>query len=471
MSDAGADNVIPLTPRSPDTDWTPGERARLAELTERLAAKGAQVEVVYGMSDAQDPWCVITDTAGNVLLHVARINGKVVVHDAADDAVRAEDSLWAAFDRMLGAAWREGRDGGVVPLHQIETLLALVLGVTFAMDVRKPAPAGADGHDAARAPDPPTPHNNDAEASVASFGATAHRSDAPQDSLPNPRPPATVAQAIVAAALEFGPSPGVGSAAASPASASPTGATFPGSSGSPMPSSPLPSPPTPPDRGLTLAGGPGNDVIVGGPHGDHLLGGAGDDTLVGGGAGKGEADLLDGGLGDDRIFLGERVVAIGGEGHNVFVVTAPVNPAAPGTTSSHGGGEPSPARLPVNGGVILDFTDEDRLEFAASAHPVIVSQTPDADVLAGLHGLPGFAGLPVTPGVDIGIDLNGDGHADVVILVAGPAASSLAQGGMPGALSSGSPTASSSTPPPHQDPSHQPDPLSQGMPPGHFLLG
>lgn len=50
-------NVIAFTPRaSAGGGWTASERARLAELAERLsAAEGVKVEAVYGVSDEGDP--------------------------------------------------------------------------------------------------------------------------------------------------------------------------------------------------------------------------------------------------------------------------------------------------------------------------------------------------------------------------------------------------------------------------------
>ena len=91
--------VVPLVPKPGQVslDWSSGERARLAELTDRLSLRGGRLDASYGVSDRGDPWCVITDDRDEVLVHVARINGRVVVHDAASGAVRDEDTLWRAF--------------------------------------------------------------------------------------------------------------------------------------------------------------------------------------------------------------------------------------------------------------------------------------------------------------------------------------------------------------------------------------
>jgi hypothetical protein len=172
------------------------------------------------------------------------------------------------------------------------------------------------------------------------------------------------------------------------------------------------------DVGLTLTGGAGNDVLLGGKSGDHLIGGAGNDTLIGGGAHAGQIDLLEGGAGDDRLTLGARTVAIGGEGHDTFVVPSLAPPPE--------GAKPADPQAPASAqtsGVILDFTKDDKLELAPTAAVVSVTQT--ADVLSGLHGFTAFTRTPATPGVTVGIDLDGDGRADTYVLVAGSGTSSL----------------------------------------------
>jgi len=47
------------------------------------------------------------------------------------------------------------------------------------------------------------------------------------------------------------------------------------------------------------------------------------------------------------------------------------------------------------------------------------------DVLDGMHGFSTLAKQPVTPGVRLGVDLNGDGVADTYVMVAGSGTGSL----------------------------------------------
>jgi hypothetical protein len=72
--------------------------------------------------------------------------------------------------------------------------------------------------------------------------------------------------------------------------------------------------------------------------------------------------------------------------------------------------------------VILDFTFDDKLELAPNA--TIVSVTLTADVLSGLHGFTSVS-KTATPGVNVGIDLDGDGRADTYVLVSGVGTANL----------------------------------------------
>jgi hypothetical protein len=108
--------VVPFVPRPARGDWSSDERLRLGELADRLTTHGARVDAAYGLTDRGDPWCVITDEREEVLVHIARIDGRFVVHDAASNAVRDEDSLWRAFDLLLGQAWREARAPAAVTI-------------------------------------------------------------------------------------------------------------------------------------------------------------------------------------------------------------------------------------------------------------------------------------------------------------------------------------------------------------------
>ena len=445
-------NVVPFTPR-PDTDgWSAGERARLSELADRLAADGIHVRVVYGATDDGDPWCVITDENDEVLVHVARINGQFVIHDAAADVVEEDDTLWTAVDRLLGADWRDGQGEVVVPMaaRQAQTFVALVVAAAFfdmtaqahdAPDGGQPdspaemlaafavaatlvAPAAsAEEHQRferlAAPADDPAP----GDAASVTVAEEAPRAQAPQDEIkPADIPtgsedaraaePTLVAQAAAQESLQGG------------------------------------------DGADELAGGAGDDSLNGGGGADHLVGGAGDDTLAGGGAGSGQVDLLEGGDGNDQIHLGAQVVAIGGSGDDSFVIE-PATDAAAETT-------PPPQHAL---GVILDFTFGDRLTRADGHGINVINARAQDDVLSGLRGFvfTGRTPPPVTPGFRIEVDVDGDNQGDGFLLVAGTGVagllSHLAGGG--------------ARPDPHPAPTEPADITVTGVshlpPPGDFL--
>ena len=447
--------LIPFVPRPVGGDWTAAERDRLGELARKLEAQGAHVDATHGVSDAGDPWCVITDDQGEVLVHVARIDGRFVVHDAAADVVQAGDTLWSAFTRLLGDTWSGDRqDGVVVPLREAQSILALVTVLVFLSEVAAGhADLSVPAHSTAPTHDDTGPVVAALSAAAAPAPSAAHATApaAPEDG--GPRRQALLTQADLARVH-------VSDGSALPLA---TGSTGSGSSATPTttPSSTLADLGAvrvliADDTGVTLRGGSGPELLIGGRGGDHLIGGDGNDTLVGGGAPVGQIDVLEGGAGDDRLIMAARTVAIGGPGHDVFVVTAKPQPPALVQPLEQG----TPPTPPTDSGVILDFTNQDRLEFAKGVVAKVVSVTPEADVLAGLHNDTALSQIAATPGVQVGLDLDGDGKADVYLTVAGSGATALVQG-----WTSTSAADHVTVTDPHLDPG------ALSHPPGGFLLG
>ncbi|MDO8381219.1 hypothetical protein [Phenylobacterium sp.] len=409
-------NVVPFTQRPDTGGWTAGERAKLSELADRLAAEGIHVRVVYGSTDAGDPWCVITDENDEVLVHVARIDGQFVIHDAAADAVEAGDTLWTAFDRLLGEGWREAEGQVVVPMaaRQAQTLMALVVAAAF-FDMT------AQAHDA---PDLGAPHDTPAEVLAAFIaaatlaapsaeaqehqrfernaapaetdgprGSSANLTDAPAPRAPD-EAPAPKAEPGAEAAAGPADSDAVRVAESDPLQGAQGGQTLRGGDGDDL-----------------LTGGAGNDSLNGGAGADHLIGGDGNDTLSGGGAGSTQVDLLEGGAGNDRIELGQNVVAVGGAGDDTFVIAPPAPDEGP----------PQQHAL----GVILDFTAGDRLADGAGRLIHILNAIRQDDVLSGLRGFTGHLPPPALPGFRVEVDVNGDNQADGFVMVAGTGAAGL----------------------------------------------
>lgn len=412
-------NVIPFTPRgAADGGWSAAERARLAELAERLsAAEGVKVEAVYGVSDEGDPWCVIKDENEEVLVHVARIDGQFVIHDAAADAVQEGDSLWTACDRLLGEAWRDPREEVVVPLshRQAQSVIALALAVAFIHEVQE-AEASID-------PDAvPPPMEAAAAITVAALVAP------PPASADQPRQELLAPQALDAGKVGSAGGPDAAEPELLAASASEQAADAPTTEAAPVEmvqtAAPLAAPTEPAEAETapvqviqgtagadTLQGGEGRDEIhgaagddslSGGDGADILRGGLGADTLDGGEAGFGEVDVLDGGEGDDQLVLSGQVVATGGEGADTFVIAARPPPNSSGLL-----------------GVISDYRMEegDRFTFqdGRTVKPVLEV------AVENMPGVPGFGTESTTQGFNgrqVFVDFDNDGIADGHVLIA-----------------------------------------------------
>lgn len=393
-------------------DWSAAERARLEELADRLSAGGAKVEAIFGATDAGDPWCVVTDEDGEVLIHVARIGGRFVVHSAVDDVVSEGTDLPAALREQIGAA-EAADEGVVVPFslagRQAQTILALVIATAFFYETVGPAGVA----EAAEPPAPPPP--TDPPPPPADLKTpTQERELAVQGAaLTEPQAKAAAAALVAAAPAEDAAAPSVAALeeAQAPLAAPPVEAAEPlAAAGA---------------EAVVLAAGAavvetiqgtgGDDLLTGTAADERLVGGAGDDTLVGGGG----RDLLLGGAGDDRIELGAEVVAVGGEGADTFVL---VRPEAMG-------------RAETLLGVVADFDEAagDRIVWngeTIAVPPREASEpafTPPWDLGvtdSGQPALPGAedAGPPSTNvfGPDarrVEVDLDGDGVMDGYVLL------------------------------------------------------
>ncbi len=365
-------NIVPFTPGAPVGDWTSGERARLSELAERLMARGARVEVAYGVSDAGDPWCVIQDERDEVLIHIARIDGEFVIHDAAQDAVRRTDTLWSALKRLLGAA-----EATVVDLRKAQALLALVMATLFVeealrghgppLDVRPPAPE-PDSDTPAPSAETPLPHTS-ASADMVAGNPHALPDHATSSALHSLAPSEID---LVAHLRTAGSLTGVAAATAS----APAAAAAPAQG----PVAEVATPASGPD--FQAPPRPANDQ------------GGGRIAVADGGVARGTA-------GQDQFVIEARATS----GPN-FGLAASAQPSAPA-------------------GVILDFGAGDKLVLASGAAASIVSVTAVADILSEPSNLSMLAKTAGGPAVRVGVDVNGDGVEDAYVLVAGPGVATL----------------------------------------------
>ena len=426
-------NVYPFIAKlAADGDWSGNERAWLMELAGRVSPASDGMEVVFGQSDEGDPWCVVLDPAGEVLVHVARVGGQFILHHLPDDGVDQGGDLATALRRFMGADWNEGRDGVVVQLNahgrQAQTILALIVASAFYY-------ATADGADLGRsageiisaAPDAPV-----AAPVMADDTTLGGHHDAPP--AETHRPPEAKADAP-----HFAPQHADADAAVVAPPPPPTSHPVEvGPAEPPAASHPAQVAEAPKAAPLWLAaayerivGGAGNDVLIGGPGPSVLLGGAGNDTLDGGGAPPGKIDLLEGGPGNDRLILSATTVAIGGPGADTFVVgsepahappaeAATVAPALTAATTPTPTPTPTPAAASTALGVILDFhqSEGDQLVSANGGKVVVLNTTMEADVLSLLHQQPALEGFAATPGERVEVDIDGDGKVDGYLLIA-----------------------------------------------------
>ena len=280
------------------------------------------------------------------VVHIARIDGQFVVHDAAVDMFHQVGSLWGALRQVLSSNV-EGQSGVVVAFNpasrEAQSFLSLVIAVGLYLELR-----GVEMGEAGRLNFENLPRIDDpaiegvASKLIAALNLEADRAQghiAPQAAASGQaagaapvKPAAAQVIAIETAAQGHDGLPQVDAshlshAASSSASASPA---------------PLPQPADGEREGqyelslnnadvreLAFAGAKaavvgtnGDDYLHGTAEGEVIAAGAGNDYIDGGGAGKGQVDRIDGGAGDDRIVMNARVVASGSAGADAFLVSA-----------------------------------------------------------------------------------------------------------------------------------------------------
>ncbi|WP_374575851.1 hypothetical protein [Phenylobacterium sp.] len=385
-------------------DWTSSERAQILSLAKQLKAQVVGVEVVYGASDEGDPWCVIKDDQENVLVHVARIGGSVVIHDMVADLVREGRDLWLALGRMLGDEDAPAAQDAPAFDHELDQrnaqlLVALVTASAFGLDPAAVFKAGAQFAGLPLAEPTETAQSAAADLSAAPHAADAAAAAAGRDAaleLGAARMPHATAAEQPAA---HGGDAHIDAPAASHLTVQPQAAAEHEATVSPAGAAPIKAPVA------TINGTDGPDTLTGTPAAEVIHGGLGDDVISGGGAPKGQVDVLDGGGGNDKISVQSNVVAEGGSGADTFIVSTPTHTSDANT----------------NLGVIIDYSQVagDTVRFDTIHKVTITSITPVDNVLAGSGDASTLLGLTsAVPGERVGVDVNGDGVEDGYVLVA-----------------------------------------------------
>ncbi len=420
--------VLAFAPRPPAGDWTASERGLLLLLTQHLEKSYGEIDAIFGQTDSGDPWYVVTDANQDVLVHVARIDGQFVIHDAAVDMFHQVGSLWSALRQMLASGASEEPAGVVVSFNpasrEAQSFLSLVIAVGLYLELRDAgfgeisrldfgslprsgdlAVEGvaskliaalnldADRIESRAAPQAAPANENGAQPAIKAEGVKAAAIETPWAALTG----LLVAKAAHTETIAIAPPP-----SEPPAQLQQTDASKTGEAGG-----------TQGFAGATsvINGTPGNDNIVGTADGDVIRAGAGDDRIDGGGARSG-IDRIDGGAGNDRIVMNARVVASGGTGADTFLISAkaPTNKAE--------------ALL----GVVLDYAaaQGDHLAVLGKGQLTVVSATAVSNVLSAQEAALGEATAHLVTdvthtvaGTRVGFDIDGDGHEDVFILLGG----------------------------------------------------
>lgn len=355
--------LVPFIAR-PDygPDFSAADRARLDALAQRFSAAGEDVHVVFGATETGDPWFVLQDAAEDVLIHVARIGGRFVIHDARADALNEAADLSSALGARLQSL--EGRGATILPFsRQAENLLALIAATSFLYEGARrgvfdsAAPFVMEGGDSA-APVAPAVPEAPAVAVVESSAPSEQTEAAPQA---DPAASHLRAPVEAPAATAVAEAPVMAHAAPAPA----------------PPSMVLPEAPLAPDEtALTPAVRDEPAPMV----------------------------RVAGGDGDDRIELAANVVASGGGGADTFVIATPEARSNPNTEL----------------GAILDFrpSEGDRL-IADTGHNVVVTGSSETtfDLSAFKPGSRPQQPSELAPAHKVELDLDGDGRPDGFIVM------------------------------------------------------
>ena len=118
------------SPEPPPRNWTTQEIAELYRVCEHLGQAGIRVLVDTGLSDENEPWAVFEQCeTGDVVVHVARIDGELLISNGISGQVYRGASFRALTDQMLAdaplALPRFGHDSNVV-MHPRVVLTAFV---------------------------------------------------------------------------------------------------------------------------------------------------------------------------------------------------------------------------------------------------------------------------------------------------------------------------------------------------------
>jgi hypothetical protein len=373
-------DIVPFIARVRDSgDWSPGERARLEEFGERLAASGAKIEIIFGTTDEGDPWCVVKDQNEDILVHVARIGGRFVVYSAIEDTIAEDSNLYEALrDRLVDAV--EIPTAEVLPFaltREAQTFIALLVATAFfyetsGIDIGLEPAAAAMELEPEQEPAPP--------ATSAEEGQVQERDVVIQGAVfAETVIPDLMSRQLASMVQEEAP----GDKLPLRASVQDQPQVMPIETATRHTSTVV----------LARSEAATGERLGGEQAGERIMGGAGADTL------RGSAlDTLSGGAGNDRLELA-GATAIGGEGSDTFVI---VNPTTYG-------------RADTLLGVIEDFSAEEGDRVTTEGGLEVSFRPPT--LAPETERQPEKTTPPADVWTRVEVDLNGDGVIDGYILV------------------------------------------------------
>lgn len=114
-------------------DWSNEEKAQLARIQKLLGDAGVTAEIDLGVTDEGDPWCAIcSGTSDDVIVHIARLDGKYLFDSAALPTMIQGRSLDDCAQRFIDDATvlaRRPPHGSTVLMHPSAMLAGVILTI------------------------------------------------------------------------------------------------------------------------------------------------------------------------------------------------------------------------------------------------------------------------------------------------------------------------------------------------------
>ncbi len=158
------------------TGWSQQDLADLYRIGDQLTQLGFPVTVHTGQSDEGDPWAVFEqDRTGTVVVHVARVDGMLVIADVVRERIHRGRDFRTLADRLLAdapLALPQGGSNDKVVLHPRIVIVAFVAAAIAASEFARPASAEAV-QDQTTAPPPVAPQPETAPEKMAGRDAVS----------------------------------------------------------------------------------------------------------------------------------------------------------------------------------------------------------------------------------------------------------------------------------------------------------